>query len=67
MESGDLKYLLSYREGYDQSGSSEIKAWIAMVGALSGSYLKGCLVDYQALYRTPAGTGSSAAFMYWSL
>ena len=67
MESGDLKYLLSYHEGYYQSGSSEIKSWIAMNGALRDSYLKGHLVDYQALYRTPAGTGSSAAFMYWQM
>jgi hypothetical protein len=67
MEGGDLKYLLSYHDGYYQSGSSEIKSWIAMNGALRGSYLKGHLVDYQALYRTPAGTGSSAAFMYWKL
>ena len=65
MEGGDLKYLLSYHEGYYQSGSSEIKSWIAMIGALQGSYLKGHLVDYHPLYRTPAGTGSSAAFMYW--
>ena len=67
MESGDVKYLLSYHEGYYQSGSSEIKSWIAMNGALRDSHLKGHLVDYQALYRTPAGTGSSAAFMYWQL
>ena len=67
MVSGDLKYLLSYHEGYYQSGSSEIKSWIAMNGALRDSYLKGHLVDYQALYRTPAGTGSSAAFMYWQM
>ncbi len=67
MVSGQLKYLLSYHEGYYQSGSSEIKSWIAMNGSLRGSYLKGHLVDYQALYRTPAGTGSSAAFMYWQL
>jgi hypothetical protein len=67
MESGNLRYLLSYHEGYYQSGSSEIKSWIAMIGALRGSYLKGHLVDYEALYRTPAGTGSSAAFMHWQL
>ena len=67
MEGGDPKYLLSYHDGYYQAGSSEIKTWIAMMGALRGSYLKGHLLDYQALYRTPAGTGSSAAFMYWVL
>ena len=67
MEGGELKYLLSYHDGYYRSGSSEIKSWIAMNGALRGTYLKGHLVDYQALYRTPAGTGSSAAFMYWQM
>lgn len=67
MVSGDLKYLVSYHEGYYQSGSSEIKSWIAMIGALRGTYLKGHLIDYQALYRTPAGTGSSTAFMHWQL
>lgn len=67
MEGGDLKYLVSYHQGYYRSGSSEIKSWIAMNGALRGTYLKGRLVDYQALYRTPAGTGSSAAFMYWQM
>ena len=67
MVSGELKYLLSYHDGYYRAGSSEIKSWIAMNGALRGSYLKGHLIDYQALYRTPAGTGSSAAFMCWHM
>ena len=67
MQSGDRKYLLSYHKGYYQSGSSEIKSWIAMNGALRDSSLKCHLVDYQPLYRTPASTGSSAAFMYWKM
>lgn len=67
MVSGELKYLLSYHDGYYRAGSSEIKSWIAMNGAIRGSYLKGRLIDYQALYRTPAGTGSSAAFMCWHM
>jgi hypothetical protein len=65
MESGNFKYLLSFHEGYYQAGSSEIKSWIAMGGALQKSELQGHIVDYHALYRTPGGTGSSAAFMYW--
>lgn len=67
MESGEPRYLLSYHEGYYQSGSSETKSWVAMNGALKGSYLKGHLIDYQVFYRTAAGTGSSAAFMYWQM
>ena len=65
MERGDFEHLLSYHEGYYQAGSSEIKSWIAMGGALSSAGLTGHIVDYHALYRTPAGTGSSAAFMVW--
>jgi len=65
MERNDFEHLLSYHEGYYQAGSSEIKSWIAAGGAMQGSGLKGNIVDYHALYRTPGGTGSSAAFMYW--
>tara|TARA_R110002049_G_scaffold138781_5_gene299193 strand:- start:1871 stop:2896 length:1026 start_codon:yes stop_codon:yes gene_type:complete len=65
MERKDFEHLLSYSEGYYQAGSSEIKSWIAMGGAIKDTDLQGHIVDYYALYRTPAGTGSSAAFMYW--
>ena len=65
MESGDFKYLQSYHEGHYQEGSSQIKTWLSMGGAIQGSYLKGHTVDYCPLYRTEAGTGDSAAFMIW--
>jgi hypothetical protein len=65
MEKNDFEHLLGYHEGYYQAGSSEIKSWIALGGAISGSSLRGQIVDYYALLRTPAGTGSSAAFMVW--
>ena len=65
MESGDFKYLQSYHEGHYQAGASQAKTWAAMGGAIQGSYLKGRTIDYCPLYRTPAGTGESAAFMLW--
>jgi len=65
MERNDFDHLLGYHEGWYQAGSSEIKSWIATGGAMTGSNLTGHIIDYYALYRTPAGTGSSAAFMYW--
>ncbi len=65
MERNDFEHLLTYHEGYYQAGSSEIKSWIAAGGAMHGAGLTGHIVDYRALYRTPGGTGSSAAFMYW--
>lgn len=65
MKANDFEHLLTYNEGYYQAGSSEIKSWLAAGGAMQGASLKGQIVDYQALYRTPAGTGSSAGFMVW--
>ena len=65
MARSDFEHLLSYDEGYYQAGSSEIKSWIAAGGAMQGAGLKGEIIDYQPLYRTPAGTGSSAAFVAW--
>ena len=65
MARNDFEHLLSYDEGYYQAGSSEIKSWIAAGGAMQGAGLKGEIIDYQPLYRTPAGTGSSAAFVAW--
>jgi hypothetical protein len=65
MARNDFAHLATYDEGYFQAGSSEIKSWIAAGGAMHSSGLAGEIVDYQPLYRTAAGTGSSAAFMLW--
>jgi len=65
MRRNDFERLLQFDEGWYQAGSSEIKSWIAAGGAMAGAGLDGRIVDYQALYRTPGGTGSSAAFMLW--
>jgi hypothetical protein len=65
MAGNDFERLTEYAESYFQSGSSEIKSWIAAGGAMRDSGLAGEIIEYQPLYRTPAGTGSSAAFMVW--
>jgi hypothetical protein len=46
------------------AGSSEIRNWIAMAGAIEG--MKNRWLEYQPLYRTPAGTGIGVAFGVWS-
>lgn len=46
------------------SGSSEIRMWIAMGGALGG--LKHRWSEYLPVYRTPPGTGIGLAFGRWS-
>ncbi|MEO7467149.1 MAG: extradiol ring-cleavage dioxygenase [Sphingobium limneticum] len=46
------------------SGSSEILNWIMAAGAVDHLPLK--WLDYEPLYRTPAGTGVGAAFGVWA-
>ncbi|HTV89306.1 MAG TPA: hypothetical protein VME41_09845, partial [Stellaceae bacterium] len=46
------------------SGSSEIRNWIAVAGAVEHLDLKWSL--YEPGYRTPAGTGTGLGFAYWS-
>jgi len=45
------------------SGSSEIRNWIMLGGAVSGMALSWC--DYHPVYRTPAGTGVGLGFAAW--
>ena len=49
-----------------QSGSSELRNWIAAAGVLFGTGLSGGLVDYVPCYRSEAGTGTANAFVHWS-
>src|SRR5216683_2084472 len=46
------------------SGSSEIRNWIAVAGAVEHLSLEWSL--YEPGYRTPAGTGTGLGFAYWA-
>jgi hypothetical protein len=46
------------------AGSSEIRNWVAAAGAVEG--MANRWLEYQPLYRTPAGTGIGVAFTLWS-
>jgi hypothetical protein len=46
------------------SGTSEIRNWIAAAGAVE--HLDMQLIDYVPCYRSPAGTGCAMAFAQWS-
>ena len=62
----DEEALCSIGEDWLQSGSSELKNWIAAAGALFETELSGGIVDYQPCYRSAAGTGTANGFVYWS-
>jgi hypothetical protein len=61
----DTKTLTSEPEVNYQSGTSEIKNWIATMAALEGTGLEFDLVDYIPCYRSEAGTGNAMAFALW--
>jgi hypothetical protein len=53
------------REELLQSGSSEMKNWIALAGAMADTDRDFRLVDYVPCYRSEAGTGTANAFVFW--
>jgi 3-O-methylgallate 3,4-dioxygenase len=48
-----------------QSGSSEIKNWIPLAGAMAELGWPATIVDYVPCYRSEAGTGNAMGFAYW--
>ena len=65
LSKGDPNAILAVPESHYQSGTSEIKNWIAAMGALEGTGLKFQLLDYVPCYRSTAGTGNAMAFGLW--
>lgn len=61
----DVATILDEPEVHFQSGTSEIKNWIAAMGALEGTGLAFKLLDYVPCYRSLAGTGNAMAFGLW--
>jgi hypothetical protein len=65
MQAGDAAKLASIPEDMFQAGTSEIKNWIVVAGAMAEAGLKMSLVDYVSCYRSEAGTGSAMGFARW--
>ena len=61
----DSEGLCAISEAMLQSGTSELKNWIAAAGVLFETELSGGVVDYQACYRSEAGTGTANGFVAW--
>ena len=47
------------------SGTSEIRTWIVVAGAMADNGLEMNLIDYQPCYRSEAGTGCAMGFAEW--
>lgn len=52
-------------EGVFQSGTSEVKNWIPVAGAMADLGYPMTVVDYVPVYRSVAGTGNAMGFVYW--
>ncbi|MFC3229185.1 hypothetical protein ACFOGJ_18205 [Marinibaculum pumilum] len=65
LRNGDLDYLAGLDPRMLRYGSSEIRNWIAVAGALDGTSLSLRWMDYVPGYRTPAKTGTGLCFAAW--
>jgi 3-O-methylgallate 3,4-dioxygenase len=65
MQNRDAASLTSLSENLFQSGTSEIKNWLPVAGAMMDLGYDMTLVDYVPCYRTEAGTGNAMGFVYW--
>ncbi len=61
----DIGKLAAFDEAIFQSGTSEVKNWIPVAGAMAALRFKVNIVDYVPCYRSPAGTGNAMGFVYW--
>lgn len=61
----DQDKLTSLPDARFNSGTSEIRNWIVVAGALEDTDLEMQLIDYAPCYRTEAGTGCAMAFAEW--
>jgi len=48
-----------------QAGTSEIKNWVPVAGAMAHLGYEPNVIDYVPCYRSMAGTGNAMGFVYW--
>ena len=61
----DKDFMTALKDDELRSGTSEVRNWVTVGGALAGTDLTARIVDYQPCYRSEAGTGCAMAFMAW--
>jgi 3-O-methylgallate 3,4-dioxygenase len=65
MRTNRISDIAALGEATFQSGTSEIKNWIPVVGAMGELGFPMTLVDYVPCYRSEAGTGNAMGFASW--
>jgi len=65
MQARSIASIAALGEKIFQAGTSEMKNWIPVAGAMADLALPMTLVDYVPCYRSLAGTGNAMCFVYW--
>ena len=65
IRAGEPDRLEQLGEATFQSGTSETKNWIPVIGAMAALGATPTVVDYVPCYRSEAGTGNAMGFVYW--
>lgn len=65
LRDGDIGKIADLGEAVFQAGTSEIKNWLPVAGAMAQLGWQPQLVDYVPCYRSAAGTGNAMAFLHW--
>jgi 3-O-methylgallate 3,4-dioxygenase len=65
LSAGDITKIAGLGESTFQAGTSEMKNWIPVAGAMAELGWRAQIVDYVPCYRSAAGTGNAMAFVYW--
>jgi hypothetical protein len=67
LKNRDVKWLTSIPLKTLQSGTSELKSWISLMGYLENEDIAFTEVDYIPCYRSEAGTGTAQGFCWWDV
>jgi hypothetical protein len=65
LKSRKIEGVAALGESIFQAGTSEVKNWVPVAGAMADLGYKMTLVDYVPCYRSLAGTGNARGFVHW--
>lgn len=65
LESRDIEPIMKLGEAIFQDGTSEMKNWVPLAGAMAELGLDPTVIDYVPCYRSEAGTGNAMGFVHW--
>jgi 3-O-methylgallate 3,4-dioxygenase len=65
LQSRQMDRVAALGEAVFQDGTSEMKNWVPVAGAMADLGLAPHIVDYVPCYRSVAGTGNAMGFVYW--